>query len=66
VKRTGEPRVLRRLAPSVTAEEARDTRARAWKFIFDCYERKEAASLAALSETEDPDARPARRSVSAK
>jgi hypothetical protein len=27
----------------ITAEQARDIRARAWRFVFDCYERKKAA-----------------------
>jgi hypothetical protein len=29
-----------------TAEQARDVRARAWSFIFDCYAKKKAAARA--------------------
>ena len=31
-----------RPAPSITAEHAKDARARAWKFIFDAYRKKAA------------------------
>jgi hypothetical protein len=27
----------------ITAEQAHDIRARAWRFVFDCYKRKKAA-----------------------
>jgi hypothetical protein len=29
--------------PDITLEQARDTRARAWAFIFDCHAKKKAA-----------------------
>ena len=28
----------------ITSEDARDTRARAWSYVFDCYRKKEAAT----------------------
>ena len=34
-----------RLAPDITPEQAKDARARAWKFIFDCHAKKKAARL---------------------
>ena len=35
--------VIFRPAPRLTPDEARDARARAWAFIFDCYAKKKAA-----------------------
>jgi hypothetical protein len=32
-----------RLAPDITPEQAKDARARAWEFIFDCHAKKKAA-----------------------
>ncbi len=29
--------------PGITPEQARDARARAWRFVFDCWEQKKAA-----------------------
>ena len=29
--------------PHLTAEQARDARARTWRFVFDCWEQKKAA-----------------------
>jgi hypothetical protein len=29
---------------SITPEQARDTRARAWRFVFDCYAKKKAVT----------------------
>ena len=29
--------------PGITPEQARDARARAWNFVFDCWEHKKAA-----------------------
>ena len=40
-------RALHTSAPSKTApisEQAREARARAWRFVFDCWEQKKAAS----------------------
>ncbi len=33
-------RVMFRPAPGITAEQAKDARARAWEFIFDCHAKK--------------------------
>ena len=30
-------------APGITPDRARDARARAWRFVFDCWEQKKAA-----------------------
>ena len=30
--------------PSIALEQARDARARAWRFVFDCWEQKKAAN----------------------
>ena len=37
------PHVASNPQPSVPLEHSRDTRARAWAFVFDCYRKKEAA-----------------------
>jgi hypothetical protein len=36
-----EPRVILRTTPGVSAEQARNARARAWSFIFDSFNRRE-------------------------
>jgi hypothetical protein len=36
--------------PGITPGQARDARARAWVFIFDCYAKKTAAEPAQLNE----------------
>ncbi len=36
----GNVRVVYRRHPGISSEEVRDARARAWKFIFGCYEAK--------------------------
>ncbi len=36
------PRIVLRPNPGLTLEQARDARARAWKFIFDTYRKKAA------------------------
>jgi hypothetical protein len=38
------PRSSRLSSGSITSEHFRDTRARAWAFVFDCYRKKEAAT----------------------
>jgi hypothetical protein len=38
------PRTTRLSSFSITSEDARDTRARAWSYVFDCYRKKEAAT----------------------
>ena len=37
------PRVVVKPNSDISLEEARDARARAWVFVFDCYEKKKAA-----------------------
>jgi hypothetical protein len=32
------------LRPSISPQEGRDVRARAWAFVFDCYRKKKAAT----------------------
>jgi hypothetical protein len=34
------PRLMSKPIPGITPEQARDTRARAWVYIFHCYEAK--------------------------
>jgi hypothetical protein len=36
-------RLVVRSRPAISPEEARDARARAWRFVFDCWEQKKAA-----------------------
>ena len=40
------PRMSRPVRPDVTAEQARDARAAAWSFAFDCFARKKAVEPA--------------------
>ena len=35
-----ETRLFQRLHPGVTSEQARDARARAWAFVFECWHAK--------------------------
>ena len=35
--------IIAESTPGLTPEEARDVRARAWRFVFDCWEQKKAA-----------------------
>ena len=35
-----ETRLFQRLHPGVTSEQARDVRARAWAFVFECWHTK--------------------------
>ena len=37
------PRAIRAPRPGPTPEQARDVRARAWRFVFDCYAKKKPA-----------------------
>lgn len=37
-------RVVHRPAPSITADQARDIRARSWAFVFRCWEEKQRAA----------------------
>ncbi len=43
-------RIVVKPNPSINADEARDARARAWRYVFDCYERKIAAGPSASGE----------------
>ncbi len=51
-----------RLTPSISPEHARDARARAWAFVFECYARKKGARPGAPNDGEesknDPTAEP--------
>jgi hypothetical protein len=40
-----EPRNSYSTAPGITLEEARDVRARAWAFVFQCHAKKKAAGV---------------------
>ncbi len=40
-----DPRVVRPACPDFTPEQERDTRARAWAYVFDCYEAKKKAGV---------------------
>jgi hypothetical protein len=44
VKGTGEPQVAIRPLSSMTSEQARDARARAWSFVFQCWQKKQKAA----------------------
>ncbi len=37
-------RMTSSLRPSISPQEGRDARARAWAFVFDCYRKKKAAT----------------------
>ena len=37
-----EVRIVYRPCPSISPEQACDTRARAWAFVFDCWQKKDA------------------------
>ena len=45
-----DSRITHPSTSSITSEQARDARARAWRYIFDCYERKIAAGASASGE----------------
>ncbi len=36
------PRITAKPAPGITPDQARNIRARAWAFVFECYARKKA------------------------
>jgi hypothetical protein len=38
-----DTRIIVKSAPSISPEEASNARARAWRFVFDCWEQKKAA-----------------------
>jgi hypothetical protein len=44
VKGTGEPQVAIRSHSGISLEQARDARARAWAFVFQCWQQKEMAA----------------------
>jgi hypothetical protein len=35
--------------PDITAEQARDIRAHAWSYVFDCYAKKNAAGVSSTN-----------------
>ena len=41
MKSTNELRVIVKPVPGVRPEQARDIRARAWAFVFECFDRHE-------------------------
>jgi hypothetical protein len=41
---SGLPQIVRRSNASISAEQARDTRARAWAFVFRCWQEKRKAA----------------------
>jgi hypothetical protein len=41
VKGAGEPRVAIRPLSGISQEQARDARARAWAFVFQCWQEKQ-------------------------
>ncbi len=40
---TADTNIIVKPTPGMTPQEARDVRARAWHFVFDCYAKKKAA-----------------------
>ena len=44
------PRTVLRASPGTTPKQARDTRARAWAYIFDCHVKKKAARPGGLDD----------------
>ncbi len=42
-RRRQQSRELEALHPNAAPEQARDTRARVWAYVFSCYEKKKAA-----------------------
>ncbi len=55
------PRIIVRPIPSISEEEARDARARAWSYVLSCYAGREAA--AEHEDRDDVDGRPNLRPV---
>ena len=56
------PRAIRAPRPGPTPEQARDVRARAWRFVFDCYAKKKAGDRDAGDGMKGPEHdHPARR-----
>ena len=45
------PRTVLRPSPGTTPEQARDIRARAWAYIFGCYEKHKGASESNSTDT---------------
>jgi hypothetical protein len=43
MKGANELRIIAKASPGVSPEHARDARAHAWRFVFDCWEQKKAA-----------------------
>ena len=39
--------------PSITPEQARDARARAWAFVFECFDRHEKEAVSGIGSSED-------------
>lgn len=49
-----ESRIVYTPRSDVTSEQARDVRARAWRYIFDCYANKKAGATHAGDEAKGP------------
>ena len=47
------PRIVVKAIPNLTSEESRNSRARVWRFVFDCYAKK-AAEPSGRDETKGP------------
>jgi hypothetical protein len=46
-------RIAIKPAPSIAAEEARDIRARAWAFVFECFYRHEKEAVSGRGSEDD-------------
>jgi hypothetical protein len=49
--------ILLKPARGITSDQARDVRARAWRFVFECYENNKAAGMIRGEEGADLDRR---------
>ncbi len=47
------PRIVLRPNPNVTPEQARDARARAWAFVFECFYRHEKEAVSGRGSEDD-------------
>ena len=50
---TDDTSVIVNPTPDITPEQARDARACAWRFVFDCYEKKKGAPESAPDDAEE-------------
>jgi hypothetical protein len=54
VRSKSAPPTVDKPASDLTLEQARDTRARAWRFVFDCYAKKKAAGSTQDHDGDEP------------